>query len=442
MGVDLRRNRDGNRACPGGDGLSGADALRPFLQSAGADEPVQRGGRYQDSGSAQSAYAGGEVSHLRLQTYGHPARDGAVPVGTGLPGTQRQRRSHGGQHAEDHLGWAEAGAGSENLVELKQELEKERVKLRDERTDYKRLIREQARRETFHEFLVDSANALNERLPLIQPQIECTETAIQPKGVARREGVLCLADWHFGMYTDNVWNKYNPDICKQRVQAVIRHTKDYLVMNKIKKLHIILLGDMANGCIHGCNIGSNKDVCDQIMEVSEMLAETINELSTMVNNVVVYTCYGNHLRTTQNKQEILPTDNMEKIIPWWLEERLKDNYKVRIEFSEYREYTLLNVVGYNIVCVHGDEFNFKDIGVVSNTIFNKMFGQDISYTISGDKHHYEDIERLGIESILVSSLCGTDNYANSLRLYGKAGQTFMVFNEEYGRESTYHIPVE
>lgn len=32
-------------------------------------------------------------------------------------------------------------------------------------------------------------------------------------------------------------------------------------------------------------------------------------------------------------------------------------------------------------------------------------------------------------------------YANNKRLYSKAGQTLMIFNDVYGRESTYHIPL-
>ena len=34
-----------------------------------------------------------------------------------------------------------------------------------------------------------------------------------------------------------------------------------------------------------------------------------------------------------------------------------------------------------------------------------------------------------------------DEYANNKRLYSKPGQTLMIFNNEYGRESTYHIPL-
>ena len=147
------------------------------------------------------------------------------------------------------------------------------------------------------------------------------------------------------------------------------------------------------------------------------------------------------MRTFQDKGGSIHSNNKKKLIPWWLEWRLKDNSKVEIKYSEYKEFTKLNVLGYNICCLHGDLDNFKNIGTTVNTIFSRKFGETIDYTVSGDKHHLEEFEQFDIESILIRSLCGTDDYANNKRLYSKAGQTLMIFNDEYGRESTYHIPL-
>jgi len=99
----------------------------------------------------------------------------------------------------------------------------------------------------------------------------------------------------------------------------------------------------------------------------------------------------------------------------------------------------LNVCGYNIVGTHGDlDKNFKDIGLTINTLFNKKFDLSIDYTISADKHHLEEFEQLGIESILSRSLCGTDEFANGKRLYSIPGQTLLIFDEN-GRDASYSI---
>lgn len=313
---------------------------------------------------------------------------------------------------------------------------KEKRKLYDQRREYNKLLISDARAEHLCEELVKSANKLNEEKPLV-----FKEKWFKPN--IHKEAVLCWADWHYGMITDNIWNTYNTEICRERVKTLIEITKEFLELNQIDVLTILTLGDAAHGSIHtGCRVQSEEDTCDQLMHVSELMAEAINDLSSVVNHIDVYSCYGNHMRTIQNKNDSIHSDNMEKIIPWWLKQRLQNNTKVEIIESEYKEFTRVNILGSHICAVHGDlEKDFKKIGVTINTIFSKKFGETIDYTISADKHHIEEFEQLGIKSVLVPCLCGTDDHANNGRLYSDAGQTLMIFNDVYGRESTYHIPL-
>ena len=321
------------------------------------------------------------------------------------------------------------------LQSQKDAVYKEKRKLYDQRREYNKLLVSDARSEHLIDELISAANKLNESKPLLFDDIWMTPNV-------HKEAVMFWSDWHYGMVTNNLWNTYNTEICKQRVEKFVEISREYIVFNKIDKLNIVMLGDACHGAIHSsCRVQSEEDVCDQLMNVSEIMAEAINELSKVVNHISVYSCYGNHMRTVQNKNDSIHSDNMEKIIPWWLEQRLKDNSKVDIVYSEYKEFTKLNVLGYNICCVHGDLDTIKNIGVTVNTIFNKKFGETIDYTVSGDKHHLEEFEQFDIESILIRSLCGSDDYASNKRLYSKAGQTLMIFNDIYGREATYHIPL-
>lgn len=317
----------------------------------------------------------------------------------------------------------------------KEAVYKERRKLYDQRREYNKLLISDARSEHLIEELISVANKLNETNPLV------FEENLFPTNI-HKEAVLFFSDWHYGMVTNNLWNVYNTEICKQRVNNLVEISKKYIALNNIDILHIVMLGDFAHGGIHStCRIQSEENVCDQLMNVSEILACAIGELSKVVNHVSVYSCYGNHMRTIQDKNDSIHSDNMEKIVPWWLEQRLKENTKVDIIYSEYKEFTKLNVLGYNICCCHGDLDSFKNLGVTVNTIFSRKFGETIDYTVSGDKHHLEEFEQFDIESILIRSLCGTDDYASNKRLYSKAGQTLMIFNDVYGREATYHIPL-
>lgn len=324
----------------------------------------------------------------------------------------------------------------EELKIQKDEIFKEKRKLYDQRREYNKLLASDARTEHLNEELVKAAYKLNTEKPLA-----FNEKWFKPN--THKEAVLCWADWHYGLVTDNIWNTYNTTVCRQRVKKMVEIVKEFLMLNKIDVLTILTLGDAAHGSIHStCRVKSEEDACDQLMHVAELMAEAINELSTVVNQVDVYSCYGNHMRTIQNKTDSVHSDNMEKVIPWWIRQRLQNNSKVQIIESEYNEFTRVDILGSHICAVHGDlEKDFKKIGVTINTIFSKMFGETIDYTISADKHHIEEFEQMGIKSVLVPCLCGTDDYANNGRLYSEPGQTLMIFNDVYGRESTYHIPL-
>ena len=312
------------------------------------------------------------------------------------------------------------------------ELFKAKKQFQDQRRECRKLWTAEARFDNLTEKLIESVNHLCKIKPLT------FEDYIINAG--NSEAVIAWADWHYGMVTDNIWNQYNTDICRQRVSKFVSKAIKYIQRHNVKVLHIMLLGDAAHGSIHtGCRVASEEDVCDQLMQSSEIMAEAINELSSYVSEVNVYATYGNHLRTIQNKNDSIHSDNMEKIIPWWLEQRLQNNNKVNIVKSDYYEFIYLNVCGYNIVGAHGDLEKFKQFGLTVNTLFTKKHGKTIDYTVSADKHHIEEFETMGIESILVRSLCGTDEYANNNRLYSAPGQTLMIFTPEDGRECTYNI---
>lgn len=318
------------------------------------------------------------------------------------------------------------------ITEQIHELFKAKKQVQDQRREFRKLLTADARFENLTDKLIDSVNYLCKIKPLVFEDYVLNATD--------REAVITWADWHYGMVTDNIWNQYNTDICRNRVETFVSKAIKYLQLHGVKTLHIMLLGDAAHGAIHtGVRVASEEDACDQLMQSSEIMAEAINELSSYVSEVNVYATYGNHLRTVQNKKDSIHSDNMEKIIPWWLEQRLKDNHKVNIIKSDYYEFIYLNVCGYNIVGAHGDLERFKQFGLTVNTLFTKKYGKTIDYTVSADKHHIEEFETMGIESILVRSLCGTDEYANNHRLYSIPGQTLMIFAPDEGRECTYNI---
>lgn len=318
------------------------------------------------------------------------------------------------------------------IKEQTDELYKAKRQLFDQRREYNKMLVNDARADHLTEMLIEVANNL--------PLKDYSNIFTLKNESFNEEAVLCLSDWHYGQVSNNIWNTYNVEICKERVIKLFDKVACALQEHDVRTLHIVLLGDLINGAIHvGSRVAAEENACEQLMHVSELLAHFINAISTCVDTVNVYSTYGNHARTIQNKHESIHDDNMERIIPFWLKQRLQKNEKVHVIDSEYHEFIYFNVCGSNVVCTHGDLDKFKDIGVTINTLFSKKYGTTIDYTFSGDKHHLEVFEKFGIESALVGSLCGTDEYANNKRLYSHPMQTLCMFTPEDGKVCTYNI---
>lgn len=321
---------------------------------------------------------------------------------------------------------------SDELQSQMDNLYKAKKQLSDQRREYNKMLTKDARAEHLMEKMIEAANVV--------PLKDYGDCLVYSKKHLHKAAVLVCSDWHYGQVSHNIWNSYNVDTCMQRISKLFQSAVDAIQHHDIGVLHIVLLGDLINGGIHtSSRVASEENTCDQLMNVSEILANFINKISKYVAKVNVYSTYGNHARSIQKKEDSIYADNMEKIVPWWLKQRLKDNDKVNIVDSEYHEFVYFNVCGYNVVCTHGDLDKLKDIGVTINSLFSKKYGKTIDYTFSGDKHHLEAFEQFGIESALVGSLCGTDEYANTKRLYSNPMQTLCIFTPEDGKLCTYNI---
>lgn len=313
------------------------------------------------------------------------------------------------------------------------EMRKEAKRFYDQRREFNKMVDRIGRAENLEDRLVDAAMLLNESTPLYADKsVSYT--------YEDNEAILVFADWHYGMITDNIWERYNTEVCRNRVERLVEAAIERIKLHRCRRLHILLLGDMAHGAIHtSARVASEELVCDQVMQVSEIIAQAINTLADTVDETVVHATYGNHLRTIQNKSDSIHADNMERLIPWWLEQRLGDRGDVVFPQAEYYEFLYFDVCGYKICATHGDLDSVKNAGKTLNTLFSKKYGSGIDYVILADKHHKEEFEDLGIESMIVRSLCGTDEYANTKRLYSTPGQLMMVFKPEIGADAHYQI---
>lgn len=326
-----------------------------------------------------------------------------------------------------------AAQASESDVKIR-ELKAERQKMFDQRRELNKIERDIARQEYIDSRLIEAAESLSETIgPLFG------EAMYADNEIENSEAVLVFSDWHYGMVVENVFNKYDTDICKDRVQAVVNNAINRIKVHKCNALHLILLGDAFHGAIHtSVRVASEELVVDQIMQVSEIIAQAINALSMFVPNVYVYTTYGNHGRVVSNKKDNIHKDNLERIVGWWLKQRLKDNERVIMMPDSGTEFVFVNACGHDICAVHGDLDSVRTSPRLLTTLFFKEYQKNIECIILGDKHHRESFEELGVVSMICGALCGSDDYANEKRLFSKPNQLLLIFDEN-GLDAEYRI---
>lgn len=313
------------------------------------------------------------------------------------------------------------------------ELRKERQKYFDQRREYNKLLTREARQENLESRLVEAANHLNESIGFLFS--EDTDYI----DVGDNEALLVFSDWHYGMITDNMYNSFNTEICKERVKTVVNNAIERIKLHRCGRLHIVFLGDAIAGAIHtSSRVSSEELVVDQLMQASEILAQAITKLATSVPDVIVYSTFGNHGRVVPSKKDNIHDDNMERIIGWWLEERLKSIDNVQVVDTDTNEFILIDMCGHMVCATHGDIDNVFSSPKILYTLFSKKYGIDLDYIILGDKHHSESFEELGITSMICGALCGSDNYANDKRLFSTPSQLMLIFNND-GLDAEYRL---
>lgn len=324
------------------------------------------------------------------------------------------------------------------IAEQTRELQKERQRYFDQRREYKKMLSEEGRREHLEAALAIAAGKLDETVGRIFPDANVIDYLNSIE--SGTEAVLVFSDWHYGMVADNVFNKYNTKICAERVEHVVRQAVNRMLLHHCSKLHIVILGDVMHGAIHtSARVASEELAADQLMQVSEILAQAIEYLSQFVEHTLVYTTYGNHARTIQNKKDSIHRDNMERIVPWWLRQRLKGLDGITIVSEEENEFLFIEACGHQFVAAHGDMDSVKSSPRLLATLFQKKYGMDIEYVLLGDKHHRESFDEVGICAMICGSLCGTDDYANSKRLYSRPEQLLLIVTEDDGVDAEYRI---
>lgn len=315
----------------------------------------------------------------------------------------------------------------DDLKEMKREIQKEKIKLSDERTELKRLYREQARRESFLDVV---KRAMSEDVkPLIEPN------HIGGFNYADNDLIVSLTDIHTGIEIDNAFNKFNENILRKRFNTYLQKILEVRERHNSENCYVII-GEVVSGIIHNnLRIENNLDLMQSFKLVVTLISDFLTELSKYFNDVHVYINEGNHSRISLNKEDNIQGENVDVLVPFYLKARLQliDNIFIH-ENEVMEEIAMFKVRGNIIMSAHGD--NDKVSNVVQK--FTMLFDVKPDLVYLGHRHTNAMETVYDTKVIQSGCLSGTDNYALSKRLRNKAEQTISVITED-GLECLYDV---
>lgn len=309
----------------------------------------------------------------------------------------------------------------EEIVALRQELEKERVKLRDERTAYKKLIREQARKETLLEQIdYIFANHINKP---IEPFI--VDVKMHDDGP---DLLIPVTDVHAGALIDNHWNKYNNDIMNNRFYEYMNEIYSIWETHGAVNAYVVL-SELISGNIHlQTRMESNENVIEQFLNAMDILIWFLHNLSSMFKTVHVYVAPGNHSRIFPEKDMNRKGENLDNLAIHYLKGYLQNVNNVKFHENEVDESIAMFTMHDNVsvVSVHGDKDTPEN---VCNNI-TELTGMIPDIALLGHRHtNALKSVNGGCKVIQSGSFSGIDNYCIDKRLKGRPEQAVGVIDE-------------
>lgn len=325
---------------------------------------------------------------------------------------------------------------SEQYLELlryeKQEVKKERQKLSDERTDYQKSLREEARKESFIE-LIERAMAKDIEPLDYKP---CAQIDTD------NDMIVCLSDIHAGIEVDNNWNTYNTGILKERLHKYIDEIKKIQNTHHCRRCELVLGGDSISGLIHpNLRLQNNENVIEQIKIVVNYVSDFIMALQDSFAEVRVHSVSGNHSRISPNKEDHLGGEELDSLVPFCLNIKFENYPNITIYEDKRIDNTIDSFVtrgGKLFYLVHGDKDTPNNI--LKNLTL--MTGVKPDAIMMGHRHHNAFDTQYDVKIIQMGSVVGTDDYCVDKRIFSAPEQCVVITNNEKAVECIYDVPLK
>ena len=315
----------------------------------------------------------------------------------------------------------------------RQETQKEIVKLRDERNELRRIIREEARKESYKDqFLRNIVEYQGQPL-------EYEENA-RFKGVLKTDNdlLISLFDIHTGMESNNFFNTYNQDVLKDRLNEYLDKIFEVQIRHGSENAYLVL-SETVSGFIHPTlRIENNQDMIEQFLMVTDYLAQFIKELSHHFNKVNVYMAIGNHGRLSPKKDDNLTHENMDNLVLPFLEAKLQNFNNVVCHKNTIEDtIAMFAIRGTNVFASHGDRETPQN-AIQKLTLFTSI-KPDIY--LCGHRHTNAMTTVYDSKVLQAGCLSGSDSYCMDKRLRNKPEQLLCVITDN-GLDCIYDVKFE
>lgn len=306
------------------------------------------------------------------------------------------------------------------------ELEKQRMRINEERNAYRKDLRNEAKTEALIQELTE---AIQRYEPIA---VELPATSEKQRAI-----YAMLSDIHYGLNFSSYYNKYSPEIAHRRVMTYAQKLCDIGREHGANTICVSILGDLISGNIHlPIRLENRGNAIMQVVGVSELIAEFLLHLAKNFANVVVTNVSGNHSRLDTNPDNALRAERLDALIPWYCKAKLEKIENITFGENEIDPtISYLEIYGKNYVAVHGD---FDPDMKTSALRISQLIGKKVDYFLAGHMHvadmRIEDTAYIRNGAVVT----GGDEYTSKKRLFGPAVQVCMLVSDN-GVEAIYPV---
>lgn len=310
---------------------------------------------------------------------------------------------------------------SKKIQKQRRELEEEKIKLRDERTELNKSLRIQAR-------IDESLNHLRELIVNTSPYEGEVANFLSD---GNNDLIVCISDYHLGgeYKSTLIVDGYDESIAKQRLTTYLNKVKDIAYHHQSENAYVFLLGDIIDGRLrYSQAIANRMNFMEQIQQASEDISWFIYELSKCFNTVYVTGVAGNHSRIGK-KDDVLRDERLDDMIIWYMQAKLQNVSNINFEFENLKldpTIAYAAIRGKQWIAVHGDFDDYSSNGVGKLSL---MCGF-IPYGILCGHIHTTDFRDIsGVKYIRSGTFASGGDYVAKQRLKGKPSQAVCVVDD-------------